>query len=408
MRLSPLRRHRNQDAPGVSGVARLDRRTQHLTRRLRPGDIAVIDHLDLDRASAEALVACRVSAVVNAAESVSGRYPNLGPEIIAAAGIPLIDAPLAADVFGSLHEGDRIRVEGGTVLRTGAHADSHSDTGTDSIVLDGELLDRVRVGELMDRARTGLSTQLEAFTLNTVEFLRRERALLLDGVGIPETRTELGGRHVLLVVRGYDYRADLTGLRDYIREHGPVLVGVDGGADALVELGYAPDLIVGDIEAVSDATLGCGAEVVRHLDRGADPGGAEAQRLERLGVSPVVFACTGTSEDVAMLLADAKGASVIVTAGTHATLVELLDRGRSEMASAFLTRLRLGPKLVDAKAVHRLYRSRVHGWHLLVLLLAGVLAVLVAVGATPVGQDWLDRLGELLVDLAKAGWNGVS
>jgi len=403
MRLSPLRRNRDRGATGVSGIVRLDRRTTNLTRRLRPGDIAVIDHLDLDRASAEALVACRVGAVVNAAESVSGRFPNLGPEIIAAAGIPLIDAT-RADVFRDLHEGDHVRVEGATVRRA------------DTVVAAGELLDRERVGQLLDQARSGLSTQLEAFTLNTMEFLRREEALLLDGVGVPETSTDLRGRHVLLVARGYDYRADLRRLRAYIREYHPVLVGVDGGAEALVEAGYTPDLLIGDLDAdfdaLSDDTLRCGAELVAHARRGgahrSDRDAAGSQRLERLGVQATVFGCSGTTEDVAMLLADSKGASVIVAVGAHASLVELLDKGRSGMASTFLTRLRVGPKLVDARSVHRLYRSRVHSWHLLVLVLAGLLAVLVSVAATPIGNQWLDEVRAGAAEAVGAAWDGLT
>ena len=356
----------------------------NLVKRLRPGDIAVIDHVDLDRMSAEALVGCRVAAVVNAAESISGRYPSLGPEMIVAAGIPLVDAAGPA-VLTSLHEGDRVSIDGGRVLRG------------DTFVAEGLPLDTVRVEELMERARGGLSAQLEAFTLNTVEYLRRERDLLLDGVGIPDVSTPMSGRHVVVVVRGYDYKKDLRTLRPYVREHHPVLVGVDEGADALVETGLVPDLVVGNVDSVSDETLRSGAEVVVHAHRdGRVPG---RDRLDRLGVDAVVFSAGGTSEDVAMLLADAAGASLIVAVGTHATLEEFLDRGRSGQASTFLTRLRVGPKLVDADAVSSLYRARIHSWQLLVLLLAGLLAVLAAVATTPAGDDWFDALG--------TGWSEI-
>jgi uncharacterized membrane-anchored protein len=353
-------------------VVRLDRRTKNLTKRLKPGEIAVIDHVDLDRVSAEALVDCRVAAVVNVADSISGRYPNLGPEILVEAGIPLVDG-VGREVFSILHEGERVRLDEGTLYR------GHE------VVAKGLSQDSKSVAEQMDDARAGLSTQLEAFTANTLEYLRREKDLLLDGVGVPEIHTPMEGKHVLIVVRGYDYRDDLVALKPYIREYRPVLIGVDGGADALVENGYVPDLIVGDMDSVKDDTLKSGAEVVVHAYRdGRAPG---SERLERLGVESIEFPATGTSEDVAMLLADSKGASLIVAVGTHNSLVEFLDKGRSGMASTFITRLRVGAKLVDAKGVGRLYRSRVSTFQVVALIAAGLFAIgvaMVAIGADDV------------------------
>ena len=372
MKLPSLRRARPTELPGITGVVRLDRRTKNLTKRLKPGEIAVIDHVDLDRVSAEALVDCKVAAVVNVADSISGRYPNLGPEILVEAGIPLVDG-VGREVFSILHEGERVRLNEGTLYRG------------EEVVAKGLSQDSLTVAELMDEARSGLSTQLEAFTANTLEYLRRERDLLLDGVGVPMIHTPMDGKHVLIVVRGYDYREDLVALKSYIREYRPVLIGVDGGADALVENGYVPDLIVGDMDSVKDDTLKSGAEVVVHAYRdGRAPG---AERLERLGVESIEFPATGTSEDVAMLLADSKGASLIVAVGTHNSLVEFLDKGRSGMASTFITRLRVGAKLVDAKGVGRLYRSRVSTFQVVALIMAGLFAVgmaMVAIGADDV------------------------
>ena len=380
MRLSPLRRNRSGDGlPGVVGVARLDRRTKDLTKRLKPGEIAVIDHVDIDRVSADALVVCKVAAVVNAAPSTSGRYPNLGPEILLAAGIPLVD-DVGTDVFAAVREGDRLRVDGGTVWVD------------DRVVAKGTEQDAVSIDAAMAEARAGLHTQLEAFAANTMEYLLKERALLLDGVGVPEIRTDFQGRHALVVVRGYDYREDLAVLRPYIREYRPLLVGVDGGADALIESGYKPDVIVGDMDSVSDDALRCGAEVVVHAY--ADGHAPGLQRVQDLGVDAVVFPAAGTSEDVALLLADEKGAQLIVAVGTHATLVEFLDKGRQGMASTFLTRLRVGGKLVDAKGVSRLYRSRISTWQLLLLVLATLVAMTAAFAVSSAGQAY----GQLIAD----------
>jgi uncharacterized membrane-anchored protein len=230
--------------------------------------------------------------------------------------------------------------------------------------------------------------QIEAFAANTIEFLRRERDLLLDGIGVPDIRTDFENRQALLVVRGYHYREDLQALRPYIREYRPVLIGVDGGADALRDEGLKPDLIVGDMDSVSDATLLCGAELIVHAyPDGRAPG---LQRVHDLGLEAVVFPAAGTSEDAAMLLADEKGAELIVAVGSHATLIEFLDKGRAGMASTFLTRLRVGGKLIDAKGVSRLYRSRIGTPSLLLLILAAVVVISVAVGmssVTPIYRD---------------------
>jgi len=379
MRIGTLRRGRaSAIEPGVTGTARVDRRTKNLTKRLRPGEIAVIDHVDVDRVSADSLVACRVAAVVNAAPSISGRYPNLGPEILVSAGIPLLD-DVGKEIFPKLKEGAHVRLDGDTL---------YAEDGT--VVAKGAAQTADTVAAAMLEAKAGLSTQLEAFAANTMEYMKRERALLLDGVGVPDVETQIEGRHVLVVVRGYDYKEDLAALRSYIRDYRPVLIGVDGGADALREAGYQPDMIIGDMDSVSDDVLRCGAEVVVHAYAdGRAPGLA---RVQDLGVEAITFPAAATSEDIAMLLADEKGAKLIVAVGTHATLVEFLDKGRGGMASTFLTRLRLGGKLVDAKGVSRLYRSRISTAALVVLVLAAFVAIGSAVMVSTAGRVYLDLL----------------
>jgi len=380
MRFPTLRRNRTADgSPGVVGTARLDRRTKRLTKRLQPGDVAVIDHVDIDRVAADALVAAEVAAVVNAAPSISGRYPNLGPEVLVAAGIPLLDN-VGEEVFDALTDGQRVRVDGDVVYLG------------DEPVVKGVRQDPASVAAAMAEARAGLSVQLEAFAANTMEYMKQERDLLLDGVGVPEVRTKIAGRHCLLVVRGYDYKADLEVLGSYIGEYRPVLIGVDGGADALVEYGYTPDMIIGDMDSVSDEVLRCGAEIVVHAyPDGRAPG---LERVEALGLSAVTFPAAATSEDIAMLLADERGAALIVAVGTHATLVEFLDKGRAGMASTFLTRLRVGSKLVDAKGVSRLYRRSISGTSLFFLVLSALFAMAAALAVSTVGRSYVQVLAE--------------
>ncbi|WP_336208984.1 putative cytokinetic ring protein SteA [Nonomuraea sp. LPB2021202275-12-8] len=372
-----LRGRKVNDLPGVTGVARIDRRTKRLTKRLKPGEIAIIDHVDVDRVSAEALVSCEAAGVVNVAAGISGRYPNLGPQIIIEAGIPFVDNA-SQELFEHVKDGDCVRLHEGVVYLG------------DEVVGKGDEQTPEAVEAAMAEARAGLAVQIEAFAVNTMEYVRGEGKLLIDGVGVPDIRTPIEGRHALIVVRGYHYKEDIATLRPYLREYRPVLIGVDGGADALLEAGYLPDVIVGDFDSVSTKALTCGAELIVHAYRdGRAPG---LERVHQLGRDAVIFPSTGTSEDIAMLLADDKGAELIVAVGTHGTLEEFLDKGRSGMASTFLTRLRVGSKLVDAKGVSMLYRSRISTPQLLLLAITALVTMGVALAFSPLGQTWLNGL----------------
>jgi uncharacterized membrane-anchored protein len=353
---------------GIDQRARVDRRTKNLLRRLQPGEVAIIDHEDLDRVSAEGLVERGVSAVVNAAHSISGRYPNLGPLILIEHGIPLVDG-VGRLLMSKVGEGDRVRVDG-----------DHVYSG-DGLVAVGIRQSRDSVLAEMDAARQNLAEQFDSFAANTMEYLVRERDLLFGGAGLPTLEHDLAGRHVLVVVRGYDYKEDLAALKPYIKEVRPVLVGVDGGADALIEEGYRPDLIVGDMDSVSEGALRGKAEIVLHAyPDGAAPG---AERLAALGIPYKEFRASGMSEDVAFLLAHEKGADLIVAVGSHGNLREFLDKGRKGMASTFLVRLRVGEILVDAKGVSRMYRGRLRGRDALLLVGAALLAFIVVVAISP-------------------------
>jgi uncharacterized membrane-anchored protein len=354
---------------------------------LRPGDIAVLDQVDLDRATADALVAAGVAGVVDASPMISGRYPNLGPEILVAAGVAVLD-DVGTEVFGAVRDGTKVRLSGDT-LYAGA-----------AVLAQGAAQTIGTVTEQLLAAKAGLAAQLEAFAANTVEFAKRERPLLLDGVGVPEIRTALAGQPVVVVCRGHDYLRELASLRGYLRETRPVLIGVGGGADALCEAGYQPDIVVGRLETVSDEVFRSGAEVVVHVDPGGRPPGLE--RVLDLGVDAVAFPAAGTSEDVALLLAHRHGAALIVAVGTRATLLELLDRDRGGMASTFLTRLTVGPTLVDAQAVARLHRSRISGRALLLLVLAALMVIGVLAALSPTGRMYLAGLGGWWD--AAAGW----
>jgi len=369
----------------LSGPVRLGVRTKLLTPRLRPGDIAVIDHIDLDRVTAEALVAAAPAAVLNAAASCSKHFPNLGPEILVKAGIPVIDQ--LGPAIMELKDGQVVQVElsEGQVSWDG------------QVIASGQVLDLATVEQDMAEARQGLKDTMAAFAANTMGYLESEAELFLEHQDLPDIKTPIGGRPVLVVVRGYHYKEDLAVLKPYVAEAKPVIIGVDGGADAVLEAGFRPDMVVGDMDSVSDKALACGAELVLHAYRDGHAPGAE--RLEQLGLSFVTLPAPGTSEDVALMIADSKDADLIVAVGTHMTLVEFMDKGREGMASTFLTRLKVGGKLVDAKGVSRLYRRSVSNLQIGALAAVGLLTLLAALRATPVGNAFFAMVGASFDDL---------
>ncbi|HEY0319192.1 MAG TPA: putative cytokinetic ring protein SteA [Solirubrobacterales bacterium] len=341
-RLPALLGRRNGARPEapIEGTARLGERTKHLVKRLRPGDIAVIDHVNIDRIAAEELIEAEVAAVLNASPSSNGRYPNAGPLMLARAGIRLVDAP-DGGLFELLNDGETLRVVDGTVL-----------VG-DQEVLRGRVLSVVELERQLQEQRERINEALAEFAENTVAHVRQETDLLTGSVDFPSTKASFRDRHVLIVVRGERHRRDLKALRAYIRDVRPLIVAVDGGADGVLEAGLKPDVILGDMDSASDEALACGAELVVHAyPDGRAPG---CERLREAGLPHTILPAAGTSEDVAMLMAYEKGADLIVSVGAHFNLIEFLDRKRGGMSSTFLTRLRIGERLVDAKGVSRLY-----------------------------------------------------
>lgn len=361
------------------GTAKLDKRTKDLVKRLGPNDIAIIDHVDMDRVSAETLLSSGVEVVVNAAQSISGAYPNIGPLILARGGVTIIDNA-GEEIFDALHEGDEIVVEGESIFKDGALVGKGTRLSVASIEAD------------MESAKDNIGVQLDKFARNTIEYLENEKDILTNEMWVPEVKTPIYGRHVLVVVRGYDFKEDIETLRSYIREMKPVLVGVDGGADALIDAGFSPDIIVGDMDSVTDSALTSGAELIVHAYKNGNAPGLE--RLTKLGVGEQAFVwpLAATSEDLALLLAWECGADLIIALGTHTNLVEYLDKGRKGMASSFLVRLKVGPKLVDAKGVNKLYRSTVSANHLFLILSAALVVAAAVIALSPVLRNNLSLL----------------
>lgn len=366
-----------------------DRRTKNLIQRLRPGDIALIHHADLDTTAARALVECKVKAVVNAVGSVSGRYPNRGPAVLLEANITLIDN-IGEAAFEFVQDGQSAILEGDSIRLADGHC------------ILGEQVTPESLGIQLESARANLSVELNHFARNTLDFLQDEQGLLFDPIHVPALKTRIQGRHVLIVVRGEGYKQDLASLGSYLKDVRPILLAVDGGADALLEGHLKPDIILGDMDSVSDEALRCGAELIVHgysrLERQDAPGMA---RIEKLGLTASVFHSPGTSEDVAMLLADEMGAKLIVAVGTHFSLEEFLDKGRSGMASTFLTRLRIGSKLVDAKGIARLWSQQPH-------TMGGYMLVLFAFLTSAIALIWISPVGQILLHFSTIWFRWVS
>ncbi len=355
----------------------MSRQTAEVLTRAGNGDIVVVDHPDLDRKTADLLVQAGVKAVVNASASISGRYPNLGPEVLVNSGVMLVDG-IGDKVFARLKDGAKVRLDEGS-LYVG-----------DDLVGTGTVQTQESVSDLMIDAKAGMSAQLEAFAANAIEYMKRERSLLLDGVGIPEVGVDMENRQVVLVGASADTAQELKKLKKYIADYRPVLVGVDAGADALRAAGHKPDLIIGNPDAISTESLTSKAEVVvpAHTD-GHAPG---IERIQDLGIGAVTFPASGTSEDLALLLADAHDASLIVTVGMRTTLTDLLDRGQGNTASSFLVRMRVANKIVEATALSKLYRARVTWWAVMLLILAAAAAIVVALLVSDVSGTY----GELI------------
>jgi uncharacterized membrane-anchored protein len=358
----------------IKGTARSDKKTKNLVKRLQPGDIAIINHADLDEVAANSLIEKKVKAVINMVSSVSDKYPNPGPLKIIKAGIPLIDNA-GETIMEKVAEGQEIQIKDGDILVGG------------KIIARGKILTEEYVKMRMELARSRMGEILSDFVENTLEYAKTEIGLISGDYPIPAIKTIFKDRHALIVVRGQNYKSDLMAIKSYVEDVKPVIIGVDGGADALMEFGFKPDMIVGDMDSVSDATLLCGAEIVVHAyPDGRAPG---LERIRSMGLDAVTYPAPGTSEDIAMLIAYELGAELIAAVGTHSNMMDFLEKGRKGMASTFLVRMKVGSILVDARGVNQLYRNRVKPRHVAQILLAALLPVAVIMLVSPSMRETL-------------------
>lgn len=361
----------------LKGRAKLDRRTKNLVNRLRKGDVAIISHDDIDEVAANSLIDIKPLAIVNTMPSITGRYPARGAYKILKAGIPIIDE-VPDKIFEDVKEGTLLEIKDGQVLFG------------QQVVAEGKLLTLADVRTKLNEANENFKQELDDFVDNTLEYAKKEKDILLGNLDVPALHTYILNRHVLIVVRGSSYKEDLRAISSYIQEQKPVLIGVDGGADALLEFNLKPDIIVGDMDSVSNAALQSGAEIVVHAyANGKAPG---LERVKSMGVDPLVFPVPGTSEDIAMILAWEYGASLIVAVGTHSNMVDFLEKGRKGMASTFLIRLKVGSILVDARGVSQLYKQSLHSKYLAQLFMAALIPITILLWVSPATQPFFRLL----------------
>lgn len=358
----------------IRGVVRKDRVTKNLTKRLKPGDIALIAHKDLDEIAATSLVERKVKGIINIEETISGKYPNQGPMILEEAGIPIFEC-FNNDIFDTIKEGQRIEIENGKLFYK------------DKILGECNLLDKEKIEVLLNKGYENIEKELDKFIENTLEYAKKEKGLVTGKVKVPKIKTKIENKHVLVVVRGKDFKRDLAAIQSYIKEVDPVMIGVDGGGDALLEIGYTPHIVVGDMDSVSDRCLKVAKEIVVHAyPNGKAPG---LERVKELGIEPIVFPAPGTSEDIALLLAYSNNADLIVALGTHSSMIDFLEKGRKGMASTFLVRLKVGSKLVDAKGVNKLYKSQFKLKYVVGLVLAALIPIIVITLMYPPMQEFI-------------------
>lgn len=356
----------------IKGRLKKDRKTKNLTKRLKPGDIALIAHKDLDEIAALSLVEKKIKCVINIDDTISGRYPNQGPSILLDANIPIFEVD-NKDIFDIVQEGDTIEILDDIIL--------YKENEIGNCIL----LDEEKVEELLSVGYANIEGELDRFIENTLEYAKKEKGLVTGKIPIPKTKTRIKGKHVLVVVRGKDYKMDLEAIRSYIDEVKPILIGVDGGGDALLEFGYTPHIVVGDMDSISDKCLGKAKEIVVHAySDGRAPG---LKRVEDLGLEATIFPAPGTSEDIAFLLAYANGADLIVAVGTHTNMIDFLEKGRSGMSSTFLVRLKVGSKLVDAKGVNKLYHSSFKLKYVIGIAIAALIPIMIITSMHPLMKE---------------------
>ncbi|WP_246009547.1 putative cytokinetic ring protein SteA [Brevibacillus fluminis] len=326
----------------------MDRRTKQVSRRAKPGQIAIIDHSDVDELAAVELIEAKVSAVINSSAFLTGLYPAAGAKRLLEAGILLYQN---VEPLFERSEGEEVLYEGceAAIAGTRLFVRPAKEWIPCSLLIP---VTHEQIEKQMEEAAKQSKTVLSSFLDNTFEYVAREKALILEPLSKVSLRTRMAERHVVVVSRGKYYKEDVQLIRGYIDRKQPVIIAVDGAADALLDLGIMPDLIIGDMDSLSDQALCCGAELVVHayLD-GRAPGG---ERVEALGLPFVRLPAPGTSEDAALLLADDQQASLIVSVGTHSSMIDFLEKGRKGMGSTLLTRAKLGSKLIDARGLSQL------------------------------------------------------
>lgn len=329
----------------IKGIVKKDKRTKRLIYKLRPGDIALLCHEDIDEIAAEALIKSKVKCIINTEKTITGFYPNNGPLKLLKNRIPIYEIE-DKSIFNIIEDGGIIEIENNKLYYLNKY------------IGKCRLIEKDEILKLYDLGCKNIDLKLNDFIDNTIFYAKKEKSWITNKIDLPEVGTLIRNRDVLVVVRGNGYKEDLRAIFDYVKSKKPVLIGVDGGGDALLELGLIPDIVIGDLDSVSDKCLQLCKEIIVHAyPNGYAPG---LSRIKNKGLEAKIFSSAGTSEDIAMLLAYNYGAKLIVAVGAHNCMIDFLEKGRKGMGSTFLVRTKIGSKLVDAKGINKLYDEKLN------------------------------------------------
>lgn len=344
--------------------------------KLGEGDIVFVDSPDMQRRLAEQIISHRPAAVVNLAPYSTGTLPTFGPHLLLDAGVPLFEAA-GTEMRAKIRDGKKV-----TVSSTGQITVGRKVAG------QAQPVSRSEVDATFAQAQRGLVENMEAYFGNTIEFIHSEAALLIDGVGAPELGDVMADRKVVVVSPAPDTRQRLTELKNFMQEYTPVVIGVGSAADTLADMGYAPDIIVGDPTDVAAENLRSDARVILPADPdGYAPG---LERIQDLGVGAMTFpAATDSPTDLAILLATFHDAEMIVTVGQPVELDRIFADSATTAGTpatepaALLARLKAGRKIVDSSVITNLYAVEsgagvAWAWAILGVLVAAAVVILIA------------------------------
>lgn len=324
----------------VEGIIKKGSKTKALIKYLNSNDIAVLNHNDIDELAAYALINSGISIILNTGLCMTGKYNSKGTSILIKNGIKLYEVKVSYELF---NDGDYVCIRDKDLIINKYNIFTNACTN----------VNEAYVRKYTELSNTNANKELINFINNTLSYANEEKDKILFETSYPNINIKIKGRDVLIVVRGSFCESDLMALKSYIEFYKPVIIGVDGGADLLINNGYVPDILIGDMDSVSDLGIYRSKEIILHAYKnGYCPC---KDRVDKMNVKYKILSMLGTSEDIAMLMAYDMGAEQIVLLGGHKCMYDFMEKGRKGMGSTLLTRIKIGEKLIDFKGISKIF-----------------------------------------------------